>query len=322
MGKAAELILANPDMQAERKRMKSRISFGVYGFISFFTAPVQETLPPLLHGYQVGLETGDVGSACYNLTWRACHLWFSGRPLDELETELETSVAVLERLNQVVQRRLVLVHLLAVKKLRGVCVEGEKMSFEAMTKIATDTWNPVNRTKCNLVQLELLAIDQDWTTAASLLVEAGDLRSNLLDASHLRFVFMEALISLKRAQATPGWLEKRKWKKKGLKAVKQIRGWVKDGNVNVVHFLHLLTAICGVLEGNRKKVEEHFKSAIAVASKNGFVHDRALAHELASAFFSDEGEVYWQNYHLEQAKKSYSDWGATEKVKRFGKHEE
>jgi hypothetical protein len=217
---------------------------------------------------------------------------------------------------------MVLAYLLAVKQLRGACVEGEEMSFEAITKVATDTGNPMLRAYIYLVQLELLVIDQDWTHAASLLVEAGNLRSGLVDASHLRFVFMEALISLKRAQVTSGWLEKRNWKKKGLKAVKQIRGWVKDGNVNVVHFLHLLTAMCGVLEGNRTKVEEHFKSAIAVASKNGFMHDRALAHELASAFFSDEGEEYWQSYHLEQAQKSYSNWGATEKVRGFGKQEE
>eukprot|EP00975_Prorocentrum_lima_P029826 6259737-Prorocentrum_lima.AAC.1 len=70
-------------------------------------------------------------------------------------------------------------------------------------------------------------------------------------------------------------------KKCAHKTIQLIRGWAKNGNVNVVHYLRILGAELAVLSGKNNKAKEGFNAAIATSSRNGFLQDRALAHELA-----------------------------------------
>jgi hypothetical protein len=79
-------------------------------------------------------------------------------------------------------------------------------------------------------------------------------------------------------------------KKCGQKTIQLIKGWAKNGNVNVVHYLHILEAELAVLRGNNKKAKESFNAAIAVSRKSGLIQDRALAHEMASAYFKAQGD--------------------------------
>jgi hypothetical protein len=60
-----------------------------------------------------------------------------------------------------------------------------------------------------------------------------------------------------------------------------------------------------------KKAKESFNAAIAASRKNGFLQDRALAHELASAYFKAQGDEYWENHHIE--------WGCCEKVEQLNR---
>ena len=105
-------------------------------------------------------------------------------------------------------------------------------------------------------------------------------------------------------------------KKSAHKTIQIIRGWAKKGNVNVVHYLHILEAELAVLNGNNKAKEE-FNAAIATSSRNGFLHDRALAHELASAYFKVQGDDNWEKYHIDRSIACYQEWGCSEKVKQL-----
>eukprot|EP00574_Skeletonema_japonicum_P009811 CAMPEP_0201714974 /NCGR_PEP_ID=MMETSP0593-20130828/1239_1 /ASSEMBLY_ACC=CAM_ASM_000672 /TAXON_ID=267983 /ORGANISM="Skeletonema japonicum, Strain CCMP2506" /LENGTH=110 /DNA_ID=CAMNT_0048204315 /DNA_START=3 /DNA_END=335 /DNA_ORIENTATION=+ len=106
-------------------------------------------------------------------------------------------------------------------------------------------------------------------------------------------------------------------KKSAHKTIQIIRGWAKKGNVNVVHYLYILEAELAVLNGKNDKAKDKFKAAITTSSRNGFLHDRALAHELASLYFKAQGDDNWGNYQHERARACYEEWGCTEKVKRL-----
>ena len=103
-------------------------------------------------------------------------------------------------------------------------------------------------------------------------------------------------------------------KRSAKKLIKLLQGWAKRGNVNVVHYLHVLKAEVAFLEGKVKKAGESFKAAISSSRKNGFLHDTALIHELSSSFYTAEGDEYWSNYHIECAKTCYKEWGCSIKV--------
>ena len=99
--------------------------------------------------------------------------------------------------------------------------------------------------------------------------------------------------------------------------MKLIDRWKKKGNVNLTQCKHILDAELSVLRRKNEKAEESFQLAIAIASKNGFLQDQALSHELLGAYFGDQGNDDMRNYHMEQAITSYRNWGATAKVEQL-----
>jgi hypothetical protein len=127
---------------------------------------------------------------------------------------------------------------------------------------------------------------------------------------------LEALTYVKAAQSASGW-KKRQMKKCAYKTLHLIRGWAKHGNVNVVHYLYILDAELAVLNGKNNKAKKSFSAAITTSSRNGFLQDRALAHELASAYFKAQGDDYWGNYHIERSRACYQEWGCIGKVERL-----
>ena len=81
--------------------------------------------------------------------------------------------------------------------------------------------------------------------------------------------------------------------------------------------LLLLEAELAALDNKPQKAESSYKAAITVASRSGFLQDRALSHELASVYFAGEGDDYWKDYHMQQCLACYSDWGAVAKVQQL-----
>ena len=202
--------------------------------------------------------------------------------------------------------------LCTIQKLRGVNTDTD---MERLLKIALETSNQTLRAFIYLMRMDLGVYFCNWGTAAEILVEAGDLKKvagGLFGG--IRVVIVQGLISIHAAQDAQSIWKRRKWKRKALLAVKQIRSWVQKGAVNIVHNLYLLIAELAALEGKHSKAEENYKSAITVATRNGFLHDKALSHELAWRYFDKRGDNYWANYHHERCQESYSDWGATAKV--------
>lgn len=307
MANVVDRLLQNPNM----KRMKSRSIFICEGFIRHHTSSLQGTLDSHLIGYQIGLETGDVESACANLGHRCRHLFWSGRPLNSIKHELQISADVHTQFNQLSQWKWCITLMLAVENLRGNDVEVEGMDFDGIFKEAIDTKNELLLHFVSGLKLECYIFAQDWKDAMEFLLQSKIDRAAATGLLQMvRFTFIEGLVSMKAAQITPNWADKRKWKRKGQKSLKMLQGWAKKGNVNVVHMVHLLTAELASLQGKKEKAVENFKSAIAGTAKSGFLQDRALSHQLASAYFEDQRDDYWKDYHRKSAQRYYLEWGA------------
>ncbi|KAL7537929.1 hypothetical protein ACHAXR_012069 [Thalassiosira sp. AJA248-18] len=331
MARATELLLENPDYG----RKLATAAFGCESFIYHWTAPLQGTLTPLLTGFQKGLEIGDIESARVYVCNRSlssyhCFLTpkilifygiqsrrYSSRPLDGVVHELQTNVDVIgKQLKLQTYVTAALVFLVAAKELRGI--DNDDIGFEEILTIASESNDVLCRAFTITTQIETCVIFHDMDTALNLLNGAGNVRADTPGMYvSVRFTVLEALVYLKAAQASTSWQVKRKLTKKATKSMKLIRGWLKGGNVNVVHAMHLISAELAVLKGNKSEAEEQFKSAISVASRNGFLQDRGLAHELAGRHYATQGDTYWVRFHLERAEQSFTDWGATAKVEQL-----
>ncbi|KAK1734945.1 MOV10-like RNA helicase [Skeletonema marinoi] len=165
-----------------------------------------------------------------------------------------------------------------------------------------------------MMQFELFVLFQDWEGALPCLTEAPDTRNRYL-AMHAsaRGMFLEALVYLKTSSHASSWLARRKKKMKAIKTLRKLNGLVEQGNDDVRHYMHILMAECYVLEKNVSAAENNFKAAISIAELHGFLHDKALAHELACAWYKALGKDDWANFHFESSQKLYTEWGATSK---------
>eukprot|EP00984_Skeletonema_dohrnii_P013408 scaffold5549_cov79-Skeletonema_dohrnii-CCMP3373.AAC.11 len=203
--------------------------------------------------------------------------------LDSIQKELEATIRVLTQLKQDDVKLQVIILLTTVKKLRGIDADGS-----AGDEIMDSCWQLHHQ------------------LATSLYLHT------------LRYTFLEALTYLKAAQSASGW-KRRQMKKCARKTLQLIQGWAKNGIVNVVHYLYILEAELGMLHGNgkNKNAKKSFNDAIATSSRNGFIQDRALVHELASAYFEAQGDDYWGNHHIECSKACYQEWGCGEKVEQL-----
>ena len=95
--------------------------------------------------------------------------------------------------------------------------------------------------------------------------------------------------------------------------------WVKRGNVNLVHILHLLEAELAYLNGHNIVAEESYQLAISTSSANGFRQDTALSHELASMYYGSKGDTCKRDDHMKHALLCYEEWGAWAKVDKLNK---
>ena len=208
-------------------------------------------------------------------------------------------------------------YLLVVKKLRAVVsVEDYDSGFQEIQTHAVETGN-VGQTKVlQIFKLEKHVWFNEWKEASDLLASKDFLEVDVFNFFGVRYTFVSALVCLKSAQSATSWLEKRKWRKMGVRSMKKLKTWAKKGDGNVIQFIQILQFQLAVLNSNHATAEASIKDGIATAKRNGFLQDRALAHELAAGYFAAKGDDYWANYHCSSAQTCYSDWGATAKLKK------
>ena len=84
---------------------------------------------------------------------------------------------------------------------------------------------------------------------------------------------------------------------------------------NYRHKHHLVEAErMRVLDGNPDTIMHHYDQAIALARKSGFIHEEALADELAARYLLNQGQSDAARSYLRSALEKYEAWGAKRKV--------
>src|SRR5262249_60225988 len=71
------------------------------------------------------------------------------------------------------------------------------------------------------------------------------------------------------------------------------------------------------IEGHERGAERLYEEAIRSAQANGFVHNEALANELAARFYAARGFETISHAYLRNARYCYVRWGADGKVRQL-----
>jgi PAS domain S-box-containing protein len=98
---------------------------------------------------------------------------------------------------------------------------------------------------------------------------------------------------------------------------KELLEWAKNCPENFENRAALLGAEIARIEGRELDAERLYEAAIDSARENGFVHNQALAAELAARFYAARGFDTIARAYLRDARHSYLKWGATGKVRQL-----
>jgi predicted ATPase/signal transduction histidine kinase len=95
---------------------------------------------------------------------------------------------------------------------------------------------------------------------------------------------------------------------------KQLRVWAGNCPENFENRAALVAAEIARIEGRLLDAEQLYEKAIRSAHTNGFIHNEAIANEIAARFYLTRGFEKIAYTYLKDARYGYSRWGATAKL--------
>jgi PAS domain S-box-containing protein len=96
-----------------------------------------------------------------------------------------------------------------------------------------------------------------------------------------------------------------------------LREWAAARPPSFADKQQLVEAELARIEGRDGDAMRFYEAAIAAAREYRLVHDEALAHELAAAFYDARGFAAFADLYLREAHRAYARWGATAKLRQL-----
>jgi PAS domain S-box-containing protein len=298
---------------------RCRTLTAIHVFLRYWTGPLSATLDGLREAYHSGLETGDVEYARYVLGLYCFHAFHCGRELGEVEQALTAAAEVYVRSH--------LVRTFASNRLYHQVVLNLQGQAEDPTRFVGTRYDETHMVPELLEDHNLLAVFRLHLNRAFLQYVFGQ-PASALESITLAAPYVEAAVgmfeatllcvydSLIRLAVAAGAAPEARAPYLAQVAVnqQQLSGWAQAAPMNFSHKFHLVEAERARVEGRAAEAREHYDSAIALAQQHGYLHDEALAYELAGQFYLARGQSRLADYYLRDAHAAYARWGAHAKV--------
>ncbi|MEG4505481.1 AAA family ATPase [Microcoleus sp. F6_B4] len=299
--------------------MKS-LTLTLFGaFIQHHQEALRATLPMLKDGYTAGMETGDFLSAGYSLISYVNIALFAGVDLDTLASEFAAYSAALAQMKQDSAH----FHSNAVRQTVQHLRETVNQPDYLIGTIYDETVTlPKHQQDKDLTSLALVYIYKlllaycfgNYQAAFNYITQS---KSYLMAVSGLVFIpAFHLYAALTHLALFPTQPEIEQGELLAAIATHQtaLHQWANNAPMNYLHKWHLVEAErCRVL-GEKVTAIEHYDRSIALAIEHQFIHEAALANELAAKFYLDWGKQRIAQEYMTEAYYGYARWGAKAKV--------
>ncbi|MBD1808828.1 AAA family ATPase [Microcoleus sp. FACHB-SPT15] len=302
------------------KEFKTKALFVSVGFIGSWKIPIKETLLPLLEAYKSGLETGDLEYAAYAVLVYSFNAYLSGKNLLEIESQMAAYSEVMVQLKQEQSLNMHQPFHQAVLNLldraeNPYCLIGDACDEETFLPLLIQA---NSRTSLCYVYLNKLILCYLFEQYSEALLNAAQ-NEQYLDGATGTFTvsccyFYDSLTRLALYTNAPK-TEQKHHKRKVIANQKKMKKWAHHAPMNQLHRYNLVEAErCRVI-GKDALAMDYYDKAIALAKKSEYIHEAALAYELAAKFYLCKGKELSARAYMQEARYCYQLWGATAKVK-------
>ena len=279
-------------------------------------------LPTLKYGYKVSMEIGDVLPASYNINCYFDANLFSGAILNTWEPEISSYTIELNRIKQssiqayLEMKQQVALNLMA-KGSHPDCLISNVYDETVMIPKHLQDRDLTALAYVHIHKLMLAYLFSMYTNALSNITQA---EQYLMAVSGMMpipvFHFYAALTNLALFADRSSQSQAETLAQVDIHQA-TIELWAKDAPMNYLHKWHLIEAEKQRILGNKAAAIEHYDLAIAGAKEHQFLHEEALANELAARFYLDWGKEKIAVVYMTEAYYGYTRWGALAKVEHL-----
>ncbi|WP_437917134.1 AAA family ATPase [Sorangium sp. So ce302] len=306
-------------------RFKARVYFVFWYTINPWTRHVRTSIDPLRRGLHAAQAIGDLTYSSYLSAVLVTLLLMEGDPLDEVQREAEGALEFTRKAKFGVLVDLITGQLRFIRTLRGLSPvlgsfhddDFEEGRFER--RLEGDPRLSIAAGWYWLHKLQARWHAGDYASA----VEAGAKAQRLLRTSPVflaltEYHFYSALARAARHDAAPPSADERPEHLTALVTHhQQLEVWASSCPENFRNRAALVGAEIARIGGEWDKAEHLYEQAIRSARESGFVHNEALANEIASRFYRTRGFGLIAATYLREARACYACWGADGKVEQI-----
>ncbi|WP_426426264.1 trifunctional serine/threonine-protein kinase/ATP-binding protein/sensor histidine kinase [Bradyrhizobium genosp. A] len=292
-------------------------------FIVRWTKHVRACHDLMRHAFEAANKIGDLTWAAYTCLNRNSDLLFAGESLSEVQCEAEQGLAFVEKARFGLVIDGVTAQLALTRMLRGLtptfgCLDNGPLNEPGMERhlssnpglVLVECWYWIRK-------LQARFFGGDYATAVDVAAKARQLLWNA--TSH----FEEAEYHFYGALARAAWYdsapsgERPQHMDAVVMHLNQLQLWAEHCPENFENRAALVGAEIARIEGRNFDAMRLYEQAVRSARENGFVHNEALANELAARFYAAHEFGVIADTYLRSARACYLRWGADGKVRQL-----
>ncbi|MBK6998473.1 MAG: diguanylate cyclase [Rhodoferax sp.] len=302
----------------QARQVCSKIVFLFNNNIRHHKVPLTDTLADLLESARLNLELGDPEYACLTRLSYLQHLFYAGMPLDKVQAEMDFAAALMHSVKQEIALRFTNIHRQTVYRLvrpsdAPWVLHGDV--FDASTAIPAHDTITLYVLHSSKVMLEFLFYR--YEEAAQSARSAIETLSAAIGLAGVPIVhFYHCLAQLAMLSRVASEQRQQVWDVIDI-SQNQLKLWSGHCKANFLHKWHLVEAERQRCQGNPWQAVQQYEAAIATAKTHGFIHEQALACELAANFWLAQDKLLPARAYLSEAHRLYRRWGASAKVQHL-----
>jgi hypothetical protein len=275
----------------------------------------------LRRAFEAANRIGDLPYAAYACTNLTSDLLFAGEPLADVQSEAERGLAFAEKTRFGLVINEITAQLALIRMLRDLTPEFGCFDDRQFNELRIEEHLPSN---------PVLALAACWYWVRKLQARylAGDYATAMDAASKAQRLLWTSTAFLEEAEyhfygalakaAHCDFAPAVEWQQHS-DAVAAHHGQLQVGAENCPENFENRAALIGAelarLEGRVLDAEHLYEQAIRSARANGFVHNEAIAYEVAARFYRVRGFDQFADVYLCNARYGYLRWGADGKVR-------
>ena len=289
-----------------------------------WTRHVREGRDLLRRALEAANQSGDLTFAAYSSSALIINLLAAGDPLAEVQHEAEQRLVFAQQMRFGAGMDLITPQLGLVRTLRGVTrrfgvFDDEQLDEGQIERRFSDTPKlALAEGLYRIRKMQARFLSGDHTAAIDESAKAQQLLSGaeLHSFESAEYCFYSALAyAASCGDASAGQSQRRR---QTLAAhYKQLQVWAESSPANFENRAALVGAEIARLEDRESHAMRLYEQAIRSARANGFIHNEALAYELAGQFYAQRGFPDFADVYLRKARDGYVTWGAEGKVRQL-----